>query len=177
MWSPFLNVPFNDFKYSGLEKRCRCIIGHFPIRKYSFLKSEGWKFITWLRDPASRIISYYDFLRNRHPAGGKKIKLRADVAKIIDNVDIVEFSSMLTGTYKRYLDDLSLLDFIGFTESFSSDVKKLQDVLGVRLDSRFSRNRTKGPRTKITGPMLKQIKQNQWEDYETYVDAKQIDRF
>lgn len=176
MWSTFLNVPFSDFRYTGIEKRCRCLIGHFPIRKYSFLKSKGWKFITWLRDPASRIISYYDFLRNRN-LQDSKIKLRPDVAKIIDHVDVVEFSSMLTGIYKEYLEDLSMLDFIGFTESYSNDVKRLKKVLGVKLKGHFTRNVTKGPRTKITGPMLKQIKENQWEDYKTYVDAKQINRF
>jgi hypothetical protein len=129
------------------------------MSKYIHLKKRGWKCITWLRDPVERIISFYS---QRRDAG-----FMFDMPDFMD-IDILEWSRRLTGTYNLYLDcDLELLDFVGFTETYNESLKEMEKILRCEFDIYDKRNVTK-VKADITEGEREIIRHHQSEDINIY---------
>ena len=140
-------LPFN---YTDTHsERYKCIIGHFPLSKYSHLKPKGWKFVTWLRDPVERLISIWS----------KKGQGMAN--------SIEEFSLILSDSYAIYLDDLDILDFVGFTETYKKSLKDMEKILGITTGWYGRRNITPN-RLTITDEEREIVRENLKRDYEVY---------
>lgn len=144
------NKPLLPFDYNQQHaEKFDCIIGHFPLSKYGYLKTEGWKFITWLRDPVERMVSIWS-------------KKGQEMANSIE-----EFSLILSDSYKIYLDDLDILDFVGFTETYEKDIKHMEEVLNIKTEWYGRRNVTSN-RLTITDEDREIVRRNLSSDYEVY---------
>ncbi len=136
-----------------------CIIGHFPLSKYSMLKQEGWKFMTWLRDPVERIISRYS---DRRFKGG--MKLMSDFM----DIDIIEFSKRLKNVYPLYLDILDILDFVGFTETFDESLYRLKEIVNGEVELKYERQNVTKHKVEVSKNYRSKIKDNLKTDYKMY---------
>jgi len=146
----YYDKPLLPFNYTDeYSERYKCIIGHFPLSKYRHLKRDGWKFATWLRDPVERLISIWS-------------KRGQGMANSIE-----ELSLVLSDSYKIYLDDLDILDFVGFTETYKESLRDMEKVLGIKTHWYGKRNITPN-RLTITDKEREIVKNNLKSDYEVY---------
>jgi len=143
---------FTNFDYSMYH----CIIGHFPMSKYIYLKNSNWKFVTWIRDPVERMISFYTKRRNRGFLGG--------VPDFME-INIVEFSRRWSNSYEKYLDmNLELIDFVGFTETYDESLKKM----GLKVNKYEKRNVGSKQKMRITKDQRNKMKEILHKDYAIY---------
>ena len=143
--------PLLPFDYSQRHaEKFDCIIGHFPLSKYQHLKKDGWKFITWLRDPVERLISIWS-------------KRGQGMANSIEELSII-----LSNSYGIYLDyDLDILDFVGLTETYEKSLKGMERVLGVDTTWYGKKNITP-KKLVITDEEREIVRENLKSDYEVY---------
>jgi hypothetical protein len=92
----------------------KVIFGHFNYNKYAHLNRP---FLTFLRDPITRVESHYA----RNWNNNIRFKLE-DFCKITSNI-----MTFMTGG------DLSKFSFIGITEKFPESVERLSKILGIQL--------------------------------------------
>jgi Sulfotransferase family len=136
-------IPLADILNQGLIKpETRVIHGHFLASKYSkhFLKA---KRIIWLRNPITRIISWYFYCLNNpeiHP-------MHKEVTEL--NMSLFEFAQLSTvsNSISDTLGDSKLEDFyfVGIQEFFHEDLIELAERLQWRKSYHNLINETKHP--------------------------------
>jgi hypothetical protein len=102
-----------------------CVHGHFLPMKYKSLEMGDKKkvFVTWLRDPFSRMVSHYHFFkRTYNPQYAGKLFRKV----IEENWTLNQFclSNEFRNIYTKYLVDFPLEDFsfVGITEYYNEDM-------------------------------------------------------
>lgn len=108
----------------------RCIHGHFLPAKYLYLcgANSETRFITWLRDPFSRLVSHYLFFkRSYNPAAGPLFR------RVIEEAWTVErfcLSEEYRNIYSKYLWNFPLhkFSFIGISEFYEQDMEYFSKV-------------------------------------------------
>jgi len=103
----------------------QCVHGHFmPVKYSAFQDKYPMMFITWLRDPVSRLISHYHFFKRSYdpttagPLFQKIIKENWSLARFC-------FSEEYKNLYSKYLWNFSYesFDFVGLTEFYEDDLR------------------------------------------------------
>jgi hypothetical protein len=149
-----------------LEKKFPLIIGHFPMEKYIWLKDEGWKFATWVRDPVERILSIYS---KRQEMGW--MRHMPDIMEM----NLIEVSEIINNTYNAYFDIyIDNLDFVGFTETYNESLTKLGEFLDVEIDLDYEKRNVSETKQTITEKEREIIKENLKSDYEIYEELRDI---
>ena len=160
-----LGRPLEPLNYEKrLDEKSDCIIGHFPLSKYSMLKERGWKFATWLRDPVDRMISIFT---KRQRIG--YMRYMPDIMEI----DIFEYCRRLPNVYKCYL-DLEILDFVGFTESYDEDLRRLENFLDCRIKEYKKGNVSTWKKLKISKVERVLLEDILKSDYEVYNKLREL---
>jgi hypothetical protein len=114
------------------------IHGHFYRDKYDFLGPER-RYITFLRDPISRTLSNYFYLkRNLDRANPDALivnKLGFSLREYIQHPDCRNLQSQYLKT--TTLDEF---EFVGITEEYNSSINRLNSALGLQLKTTDAEN-------------------------------------
>jgi len=140
---------YNGARLDG--RTVRAVHGHFaPAQFWSAARNA--KLIMWLRDPAERLASYYDFWRTI-PAGSGNQHHAEFTAHEMSFDDFVGWSPIMSEFEQLYLhgvDGPDDFDHIGFTDRFDADLARLGRLMGwPPIEKSAVTNRTAGARTTI----------------------------
>lgn len=120
----------------------KCVHGHLNINKYLTVYPEA-KLITWLRDPRERVISYYNYWKNKRVNDDNPwhVKFKKE------NPTLMQFARdfiFLRQELSIYLDgvDIEKFFFIGITERFDYDVDRLSSMMGWKKNRKYFENKT-----------------------------------
>jgi hypothetical protein len=157
---------------NGVHRRYRLIGGHFYSKRYSHLKDDGWKFVTWIREPVDRIISHYDHFK-RWNATSKAHKRNQTMLKYFENpkFSIMEFSKMFPNYQTRFVGDIELFDFVGIVERFDEDYIKFCDMFGHKRVDYEIKNVNPIKRTVVSKKQRQRMKSHHVKDYNLYHEA------
>jgi len=114
------------------------IHGHFYRDKYDFL-DPGKRYITFLRDPVSRTLSNYFYLKRNlereNPDALIVNKLGFSLREYIQHPDCRNLQSQYLKT-----NTLAEFEFVGITEEYNSSIDKLNATLGIDLTTSDAEN-------------------------------------
>jgi Sulfotransferase family len=140
-----------DEEIRAIDPGIRAIHGHFAIEKYEGVFPEAPR-ITWLRHPASWLISLYHFWKNIPPVSNPPS--HPLVYRIhIDGITFREFieDPIARNQVSRYYIGTKSLEsfaFVGIQEHFDTDVEHLAQLLGWPEIEVESLNRSPDPNYK-----------------------------
>ena len=118
----------------------RAVFGHFHANRYAAY-SEAFRF-TILREPVDNLISIYYFWRNYPPSTyPAHERFLAEKPTILEFAEYPELRRLASSGYFGGV-DIGDLDFVGFFERRKDDLSKLSALLGFKLDSELTINRT-----------------------------------
>ncbi len=107
-------------------KSYKCIAGHFLPIKYKLLFLDGWKFITWIRNPVERLISHYFHIQRKKNETKPNSIAHYTIA---NNLTLEEFCTckQFLNYYQRffYQFDIENFFFIGITENYKEEMNFL----------------------------------------------------
>jgi hypothetical protein len=174
------NVELNSkvLKSSRLKPGIKVLHGHFNYVKFMdrFDISEGTPVITWLREPAERVISNYFYLdkilRKELNEEKKDLNILAKMEKTLLEYAATEANR---NRMSKFLDGTRLEDFffIGITAHYEADLAQLAQLLNWRSYSLHKHNIT-GRRPEVDEESLHQIRDLNREDYALYEHAIQL---
>lgn len=154
-----------------------CIHGHFPPAKYLLLNDlEPLTFITWMREPVSRMISHYYYWQRAYDP---KRSAPHHKQVIEENWSLEEFclNERFRNIYSKYLwgFPLEYFDFIGITEHYEEDFhyftkKYFNKKLPIRRDNASQQMYNAG----LSPEVLEKIKKFHSKDLELYQRALDI---
>jgi hypothetical protein len=140
--------------YGGVRldgRAVRAVHGHFPPAQF-WSAARRAKLIMWVREPAERLASYYDFWRRVPYGAGNELHdefLRREMT-FDDFVQWAPIRSEFENLYLQGVDGPDDFDFIGFTERFDDDLGRLARLMGWTVDAAPAVvNRTDGERTSV----------------------------
>lgn len=115
----------------NLEEPVACVHGHFPAVKYlPALAERRTRFVTWLREPLSRMVSNYRYWMSLDPAGVED-PLVARVLRENWSLEAFCLSPALANYQSLWLRrvPLKLFTFIGVMEHYEQDLERLSSLL------------------------------------------------
>lgn len=181
-------TPLNteDIANRATEKDARLFLfeGHIQFGLHSYLKAP-YKYITFLRDPVERVLSYYYYLKRRPNSRLRKEGIfhrdmtLLDFVKEIDQPDVhntqIQFVSGIQANPDKMLERaLKNVDehfaFVGVTENFDESLLLLQKKFKWPPPYYFTKNRTtKRPKSNEIDPnILNLIREKNKEDITLY---------
>jgi hypothetical protein len=164
------NINFsNEIVLSDYEK-IDCIYGHILPLKYLKLYENGWKFITWLREPSQRL--YSNFEHYKRDCILKKIKIQTTSFQEYIRLEVNKnFQQMFFNQFpiENYF-------FIGIMENYNSDLKILSEKIGLNLNVNYAnRNPQKNSNNyHINAELLEEIKFLNSAEYDIYNKVLEI---
>lgn len=173
-----IEVDGKVFSGSHLKTKTKVIHGHFPYQSLieRFQISDDCPVITWLRDPAERVISNYFYLDKmlRKELQGKlrNINMLARMEKTLleyagTEVNRNRMSKFLTGISPEEF------YFIGIADFFEEDLEYLAKQLKWSNYSVLTQNIT-GHKEKVDEPVLQKIREFNSDDCDLYNRALEI---
>ncbi|MCK7591859.1 hypothetical protein M0G43_14830 [Subsaxibacter sp. CAU 1640] len=110
-------------RFSYNVKRIECIHGHFLPYKYrKFKNNPKTIFVTWLRDPAERLISHYHYWFRTYNKNSAALHKRV----VEESWSLEKFclSTEMQNFYGKFLWEFPIenFDFVGITEHYEDDV-------------------------------------------------------
>ncbi|NBC07875.1 MAG: sulfotransferase family 2 domain-containing protein [Bacteroidetes bacterium] len=160
------------------RKRHRVIHGHLPYTYLKPLHGPDTMIITWLRDPAQRVVSnYYYSITHEFP---KRLRENPD-RKMMNLEEFIERPKR-QNVMSRFLEGIELedLDFFGFQEDFVDGLDRLAEQVGWTLTAqdrtrRVNDNRQVKAKYPTPSPeTLRRIRQLNQADIELYERARQL---
>jgi glycosyltransferase involved in cell wall biosynthesis len=137
-------------KHDPAVNGSRCLHGNFSIRecekRYRPLLDNA-KLITWFRDPAERVVSFYETINRESRHILKNNKPDSFARKIIEDqvnlTDFVRFEQSQNLQFK-YINPLRPADFhiIGIVEDFEKSLKLLKRMTGIERDLNSGKENT-----------------------------------
>lgn len=104
--------------------------GHFHESKYNMVAPSAKK-IVWVRNPISRVISHFHYLRT--VAQNPKYRLNEHREEIIEkDLSLLRFAALpkISNFYtKNYIQELDNFLFVGITEFFAEDIVALSRLM------------------------------------------------
>lgn len=110
-----------------------CVHGHFLAMKYRIaLAGRLAMFITWLREPTQRLASHYAFWRRDYDGSDPAQPLRNRMLREDWSFERFALGPEMRNVYRQYLwgVDPARFDFIGITEYYQADLRRLVSMLG-----------------------------------------------
>lgn len=145
----------------GVDGRaCRAVHGHFSPSQF-WSAGRHAALIMWLRDPAERIASYYDFWRSSAAHGNPNHD-----EFLASDMTLTEFAAwepIRTEFETMYIEALSPADFtfVGIAERYDEDLARLADRLGWRTTGVAERvNVTPGERAPLDAATRAEIERH-----------------
>ena len=151
-----------------IENNIKIIHGHFKISDYKERFPDA-KVIVWLRDPATRVLSYYNFCKyvREAPFSANFGAMYPDFNSLINS----DRMDRLVNEFNTYIGDYSYKDFyfIGITEKYSFDMQRLSKLLGWNKFKIFNVNKSQNKENvQITDEMRQIIYKKLHKEYELY---------
>lgn len=120
-----------DIPPEHVSTKAKVLLGHLIGERYwKYLPEAKW--ITFVRDPISRLISHYRFLWNAFPRGRKQ---QPTLVHDVRNMSFMEFArsplmrDKVTNTWLKNM-PLERFYFVGIMERLSDDLTDLQRMMG-----------------------------------------------
>ena len=160
---------------NGLE-HVDCIHGHFlPVKYWGLARRRPATFVTWMREPVERLVSFYHFWRrNYDPTGGKALPNRV----VEENWSLERFclAPELRNYYSQFLwrFPFERFAFVGITECFEEDLDYFgRTFLGVRLPPlRENANPSQtGERYELDPEFRRRVEKYHAQDLQLYLQA------
>jgi hypothetical protein len=163
---------FRDI-FEKLQSADVCVHGHFLPAKYLSIFPEA-KLISWVRDPAQRLMSHYQFWRqNPQP--------NHSIARLVLEEDF-SFSQfcelhLMQNINSRFFGglDLERFDFIGVSEEYHQSLEKLSHLFKWPLDESVAHSERARENPLKTGPEytfsdtdISRVRQLNQLDYDLY---------
>lgn len=173
-----ISVENEEFKSSKLKADIQVIHGHFPYYKLIELVElpEGVPVITWLRDPAERVISNYFYLekilREELDEETKDLNILAKMQKTLIEYANTEANRNRMSKFLKGIEPEELF-FIGLMDHYAEDLQDLARLLGWKDYPELKQNVT-GEKARVDEETLRMIKELNSEDYEIYNRALQL---
>lgn len=154
-----------------------CVHGHFLPLKYLLLDAQReLTFITWMREPVSRLISHYHYWQSSYDPATAAPHHR----KVIEQRWTLEqfcLSEQFRNIYTQYLWGFPLekFAFIGISEHYSEDLRAFAtQFLGTELDPRRENTTIVNPSRQRPGAdLLERIRRFHAADVQLYQRALQ----
>lgn len=174
------NVELNGKKFSGskIKSGIRVLHGHFSYNKLTenLEIKDGTPVITWLREPAERVISNYYYLdkilREELNEEKKDLNILAKMEKTLLEYAATEANR---NRMSKFLKGISPEEFffIGLTSHYEEDLTHLAKMLEWENYSLLKQNIT-GKKPDIDADIIEKIKALNRDDYEIYNKALRI---
>ena len=174
------NIELNSkpLKSKKIKPGIRVLHGHFNYQKFmeSFDIAEGTPVITWLREPAERVISNYFYLdkilRKELNEEKKDLNILAKMEKTLLEYAATEANR---NRMSKFLDGISPEEFyfIGLTEHYEDDLAQLAKRLNWKSYSLHKHNIT-GRKPGLDEESLQKIRELNHDDYELYEHALKL---
>lgn len=174
----FVTIEKKEFKGRKLNPDIQVIHGHFPYDKLlEFVElPEGVPVITWLREPAERVISNYYYLekilREELDEDKKDLNILAKMQKTLKEYANTEANRNRISKFLKGAEPEQLF-FIGLTDHYAEDLHDLSDMLGWKSYPVLKQNVT-GTKPFVDDETLQYIRQLNEKDYIIYNKALQI---
>lgn len=173
------NLELNEraFRGTSLKSKIRVVHGHFSYNDLNsmFELPESCPIITWLRDPAERVISNFYYLENVLKKEFKSRQME-NIRKIMQK-SLLEYARSKKGRNRmsKFLKgiDPEALFFIGITEHYEEELKQLSELLGWGPYPILSQNMT-GNKPVVDEQTRQEIMELNEADYEIYNKAIEI---
>lgn len=169
----------NAFDQKHLPEKLRVIHGHFSLENLfeTFKETKNVKIITWLRDPVSRVISNYYYLKERLLANMKNPDEGNNVFNRM-TVSLEEFAARRNNQNRMYKFTKGLamdqVYFIGILEDFDNELEILGNRLGWGSTKTFHVNRTGLERPQLNSEDRAMIESYNQKDMSLYREAVSI---
>ena len=157
------------------KNTAKLITGHFKADKFESIYPDA-TYITWLRDPIERLLSYYYYYLIQDPGryGNNATKHRS--------YDIVDLDYFVTRPYNnnsmsaQLNRSLDTFKFIGISEHFDKELERYDSIMGTNLASNknytnHNVNPTKSTHTEkytISDELKQKLIELNREDYDLY---------
>ncbi len=160
-----------NVKAKGDYDKIQIIHGHFNIKTYRDMFPDA-PIITWLRDPAARVLSYYNYKKYgfTSPPRNKGSTNRQFLA-FLDSEQFEFFANK----FDRFFGDYTVKDFlfIGITERFDEDMSKLAALMGWGRYETHHLNKSRNYEGVIlTDEIRQRIYKRMTYEYEMYKEVK-----
>ena len=174
------NVELNKKKFEGrsLDPEIKVIHGHFSYKRLTeaFEIPEDIPVITWLRDPATRVISNYYYLdmilRKELDEERKGLNILLKMEK-----SLLEYASTKVNRNRiwKFMKGIAIEDlfFVGLTEHYEEDLEYLGKKLGWKRHRVFKHNPT-AKKPEVDQETIDRIKELNSEDYKIYNRALEL---
>lgn len=152
-----------------LDTSIDCLHGHFlPVKYKGYIDKPEVKFITWLREPADRIRSQYDYCFQSNKAVDKS-PFQNKVARQSWSFEAFYTSRQMRNLYTKFLWKFPIenMDFIGIVEHYEEDFHYICQHYFNDINPTFTYgNRTKSE--EILDDERRQIEHLNQRDYALY---------
>ncbi len=120
----------NHLPIGAIPAGTECLHGHFIAGKYRAQFPES-SFVTWLRDPADRVASEYEFLKSNPDPHSGLSQLIASGGTLLDFAE----HAYARNTQSRYLDGMAVAQFafVGLSEHFEREIYRFIRQTGIPL--------------------------------------------
>jgi hypothetical protein len=174
------NVELNKKKFEGnkLDPEIRVVHGHFSYKRLTeaFEIQKDIPVITWLRDPATRVISNYYYLdmilRKELDEERKGLNILLKMEK-----SLLEYASTKVNRNRiwKFMKGMAIEDlfFVGLTEHYEEDLKYLGQKLGWKKHKIFQHNPT-ADKPEVDQETIDRIKELNSKDYKIYNRALEL---
>lgn len=160
------------FKYINDNRKGLAIMHGHVWKKYFIDEHPDAKMITWLREPAQRLYSHYEFFKRIPHPGNKRYENFKN-----SNQSFLEFATdpLNQNRQTKILDGVQqgLLSFVGVVEKINQSIEKFSSIFdfNIILDNSYNFNRNNdrpGNSYPIERSVLEEIKKSNLEDYSFY---------
>jgi hypothetical protein len=158
----FKKGKFGCFNYPEIDfNKIEIIHGHFPYCKWKEVRGN---YITFLREPVSRVISQYVY--------DKECPTPIGTANAKDG--IIKYAERTANMMTAFIGDINNMDFIGITEQFDDSIKYINYVYGLELPIGYEKKNVRNPleRIELTNKEIKAIYHINKQDCELYEQAR-----
>jgi len=146
--------------------------GHFNIKSYRDVYPDA-PIITWLRDPADRVLSYYNYKKYKVKVE-QRDSAKANLLHFENFLDSEQFD-FFVNKFNLFFGDYIVKDFlfIGIVERYDEDMKKLSELMGWGKYQVHHLNRSLNyEKIVLTKELRERICRRMPKEYEMYMEAK-----